>query len=124
MPDWLGQANVAATGLAVVTINQNNASTVWEIEQISVSVGPISTGANVAIFKNGNLVAPTSSLVPQVNSAGISSIGQTAAGLPYVYVNASDHLDIVVNSATIGDLMSVRAQYREFPKDDPAMSGR
>lgn len=124
MPDWLGQAVVDADGIAVVTINQNNASTCWEIEQVSVSVSPGAAGANVAIFKNGNLVAPTSSLVPQINAAGISAIGQTAAGLPYVYVNASDHLDVVVNSATVGDSMTVRAQYREFPISDPNMSGR
>lgn len=124
MPDWLGQANVDVNGLAVVTINQNNASTCWEVEQISVSVGPASDVANVAIFKNGNLVAPTSALVPQVNGAGITAIGQTASGLPYVYVNASDHLDIVVNSASVGDLMTARAQYREFPLSDPNMAGR
>ena len=124
MPDWLGQAIVASTGIATVTINQNNASTIWEIEQVSATVGPSSTSANVAIFKNGQLVAPTSALVPQINSAGTESIGQTAAGVPYVYVNASDHVDIVVNGATSGDMMSVRAQYREFPQSDPSMAGR
>lgn len=124
MPDWLGQATVASTGIATVTVNQNNASTIWEVEQISATVGPVSIAANIAIFKNGNMVAPTSALVPQVASNGSLSIGQTASGLPYVYLNASDHLDIVVSAAEPDDMMTVRAQYREFPLSDPNMAGR
>lgn len=124
MPDWLGQATVASTGIATVTVNQNNASTIWEVEQISATVGPTSIAANIAIFKNGNMVAPTSALVPQVASSGSTSIGQTASGLPYVYLNASDHLDIVVSGAEPNDMMTVRAQYREFPLSDPNMAGR
>lgn len=124
MPDWLGQAVVASTGIGTVLLKQNNASTTWEVEQIGVSVGPASQTANVVIYKNGNLVAPTSALVPQVSQSGAVSLGQTAAGLPYVYVNASDELEIVVNAATSGDAVTVRAQYREFPNSDPNMAGR
>lgn len=124
MPDWLGQSQVAANGIGTVLMHQNNASTIWEVEQIGVSVGPASTSANVVVFKNGNLVAPTSALVPQVNSAGIASLGQAAAGLPYVYINASDELEIIVNGATPNDQITVRGQYREFPISDPNMAGR
>lgn len=124
MPDWLGQSPVAASGIGTVLLHQNNASTIWEVEQIGVSVGPASTSANVVIYKNGNLVAPTSALAPQVSSAGIPSLGQTADGLPYVYINASDELEIVVSGATTGDQLTVRAQYREFPKDAVDMAGR
>lgn len=124
MPYWRSQATVAANGRATATINQNNASTIWEIEQISASVGPASQSGNVAVFQNGALVAPTSALVPQVDPNGIASIGQAAAGLPYVYMTASDHIDIVVTGATPGDLLTVWAQYREFPLNDPSMAGR
>lgn len=124
MPDWLGQAPIGSTGLGSVLLKQNNASVIWEIQQIGVSVGPTSTTANVVIYKNGNLVAPTSALVPQVNSIGATSLGQTAAGLPYVYTQATDELEIIVSSATAGDTITVRAQYREFPNNDPNMVGR
>jgi hypothetical protein len=96
----------------------------WEVQQISVSVGPASQSANVVVFKNGNLVAPTSALVPQVNQYGIGSLGQTASGLPYVYIAATDELEVVVNTATLGDAVTVRAQYREYPTNDPNMVGR
>jgi hypothetical protein len=124
MPDWLGQAKVAATGLATVLLSQNNPAVVWEVQQVGASVGPKSLSANVAIFKNGNLVAPTSALVPQVNANGDASIGQAASGLPYVYVSASDTLQIVVNGGTAGDTLTVRAQYREFNSNDSNMIGR
>jgi VCBS repeat-containing protein len=124
MPDWLGQAKIAATGIATVIMQQNNPAMVWQIEQVSVSVGTVSTQGNVAIFKNDNMVAPTSALVPQTNQYGQVTIGQTAAGLPYIYLNASDKLQVVVNSATSGDTMTVRAQYVEMDSSDNKYRGR
>jgi hypothetical protein len=124
MPDWLGQNPVIAGGTATVLLSQNNPAVVWEVQQIGCSVGPASTSGNIVIFKNGNLVAPTAILAPQVNTAGTSSIGQTAAGLPYVYVNASDTLQIIASAVTVGDTLTVRAQYREFNSSDEEMRGR
>lgn len=124
MPDWLGQATINAQGVGTVLISQDNPAVVWEIEQVGVSVGPTSTSGNVVVWKNNNLVAPTAALVPQVSQYGITTIGQAAAGLPYVYLNASDTMQIVVNSASSGDAVTVRAQYREFNSSDPNMIGR
>lgn len=124
MPDWLGQSTVDANGIATVQIEQNNPAVVWEIEQVGVSVGPQSATGNVVIWKNNNLVAPTGSLVQQVDQYGNVTIGNTAAGLPYCYLNASDIMQIVVNSVQTGDQMTVRAQYREFNSSDPNMIGR
>lgn len=124
MPDWLGQSKVKNDGTAEVDLEQNNTSVVWVIEQVSASVGPKSTGGNIAIFKNGNLVAPTTALAPQISPIGIPAVGQTASGLPYVYVQTSDVLQIVVTSVTVGDLLTVRAQYQELPLNDPTVRGR
>lgn len=124
MPDWLGQSKVAANGIGTVLINQNNSSVVWEIEQIGVSVGPNSTSGSIVIYKNGNLVAPTAVLAPQVNIIGSPSIGQTADGLPYVYLQAADTLQIIGSALTANDSITVRAQYRELPLNDPFVRGR
>lgn len=123
--DWLQSVQVGSNGMATAIITHQNASAVWEIEQVSVTVGPNSTTGNVAIYKNGNLVAPTSLLVPQVAPAGNqTTVGQTAAGLPYAYIQASDQLQIVISGAASGDHMNVRAQIREYPLSDPAVRGR
>jgi hypothetical protein len=109
--------------MAVVRIKQNNPAMVWEIQQVTITVGPNSNNGNVGIFKNGNMVTPTSALTRVVNQTGVSSIGQTAAGLPYVYLQASDELQIVISSATSGDQVTTRAQYREIDSSDPIVRG-
>jgi hypothetical protein len=124
MPDWLSSSTtIAASGRGTVLLKQNNPARVWEVQQITVNVGPSSTSGNVSIFKNGNMVTPTSALTPAVTSTGVKTISQSAAGLPYVYIQASDELEIVVSSATSGDAITVRAQYREIDSSDPIVRG-
>lgn len=123
MPDWLGQDKVGSNGIGVVLLSQDNPAMVWEVQQVGVTVSIASQAGNVGIFKNGNLVAPTSALVPQISPGSIASIGQTASGLPYVYIQASDILQIVVSSATADDTITVRAQYREIASNDPLVRG-
>lgn len=124
MPDSLSSSVIVnAQKMATVRIKQNNPAMVWEIQQITVTVGPASTSGNVGIFKNGNMVTPTSALTPVVTVLGTNAIGQTAAGLPYVYIQASDELEIIVSSATAGDQVTTRAQYREVDSSDPIVRG-
>lgn len=124
MPDWLSSSvAVDSSGMGTVLLKQNNPSVVWEVQQVTVNVGTASTAGNVGIFKNGQMVTPTSALTPAVTSSGIRTISATAAGLPYVYIQASDELEIVVSSATTGDHVTVRAQYREIPSDSNLVFG-
>lgn len=123
--DWLQQGTVDASGFCLIIVTHQNASAIWEVEQVGISVGPKSVTANVVIYKNGNLIAPTSILQPQTDISGNrTSIGQTAAGLPYVYLQASDQMQVVVSSATAGDNVTVRSQIREYPLSDPNVRGR
>lgn len=122
MPEFLASQRVASTK-ATVLVKQNNPSVCWQLEQISVTVGTASTTGNVGIFKNGNMVTPTSALTPVVKPDGTSVIGQTAAGDPYLYLQASDEVEIVVSSVTNGDTVTVRIQYRELSLSDPLVRG-
>jgi hypothetical protein len=119
MPDWLGQA-IIKLGTAEVDIRHNLPAVTWEIEQVSVAVGPVSTTANVTLKKNSNLVTPTSILSPLYPTG----VGSTAGQDPYVYLQASDTMQIIVSGATNNDTMTVRAQYREYDSSHPAMYGR
>jgi hypothetical protein len=119
MPDWLDSEAAVTDGTCIVRIKQNNPSVVWEIQQVTVVVGPTSTSGNVGIFKNGNMVTPTSALTPIITSVGAKAIGQTAAGLPYVYIRATDELQVIASSINHLDNVTVRAQYREYRVDDP-----
>lgn len=119
MPDWLGQATVASNGTASVDMKHNISAVMWEVQQVSTSTGQISSACTSFIKKNGNLVAPSAALTPL-------DVGQgsTAAGLPYVYLTASDTLTMKVQGALAGDTLVVRAQYREFLLGDPEVEGR
>lgn len=119
MPDWLGQATVAVAGTATVTLRHNLSGIVWEVQQITTQTSTVAPGATTFIKKNGIVVAPSASLTPV-------DVGQaaTAAGLPYLYINAADSITIQVQGATPADTMTVRAQYREYHDTDPDMIGR
>jgi len=119
MPDWLGQANIAATGTATVTLRHNTSGIVWEIQQITTQTNTVAPATTTFIKKNGIVVAPSASLTPV-------DVGQaaTAGGLPYLYINGADVITIQVQGGASGDTMTVRAQYREFHDTDPDMIGR
>lgn len=124
MPDWLSSSTlIASNGRGTVLVKQNNPAMVWEVQQITVNVGPTSTGGNVGVFKNGNMVTPTSALTPALTENGTRTISAAASGLPYLYLQASDEIEIVVSSATSGDSITVRAQYSEIPSDSPLVFG-
>lgn len=120
--EWLDSEKVASN-MATSILKTNNPAVVWIIEQISVTVGPASTTGNVTIFLNGNMVTPTSALTPIVTVTGANAIGQTAAGLPYLYLHATDELKVVATSVTNNDLMTVRMQYREVDSGSAQVQG-
>lgn len=124
MPELLSSSvMIPASGMAVARIKNNNPAMVWEVQQITVTVGPNSVSGSVGIFKNGNMITPTSALTAVVKSDGTRAIGQTAAGLPYVYIQAADEIEIVINGATLNDQLTYRAQYREVDSSDPIVRG-
>lgn len=123
MPDFLGSAVVGNSGMAVIRISHQLPAVVWEISQISASVGPSSTAGNVGIFKNNQLIAPTANLTPIVTPANQNFIGQTASGDPYVYIQATDEVEIVISSVSSGDSVNIRAQYKEYHENDAAIEG-
>jgi hypothetical protein len=120
MPDWLGQAKVDANGNASITMNHNKSGIFWIVEQVSTQTGKVSSACTSWITLNGSLVAPSAALTP----IGSSGQGTTAAGLPYVYLSASDQLNINVQGAIAGDQMTIRSQYQEVLATDPLVRGR
>jgi hypothetical protein len=119
MPDFLGQSVVPSTGIVEVDITHNLSAIIWEVRQISaVTATSGSASGTIAIFKNGNLIAPTAIQVPLHTGQGI-----TAAGLPYVYIQASDLIQVRGFGMASGDTLTVAAAYREFDADDPKISG-
>lgn len=126
MPDFLGQSTVAADGTANVKMQHNLNGIFWIVEQISTTTAKVSSACTTWITQNGNLVAPSAALTPIGTPGSLGSLGQgtTAAGLPYLYLRASDSIVVYVQGATVGDTMSIRAQYMEVQDTDPLVRGR
>lgn len=112
-----------ASNMATTRLKTNNPAVVWVVEQISVAVGPSSQSGYVTVFLNGNLVTPTAALTPIVTATGQNAIGQTAGGLPYLYLHATDELTVVGTSLTNNDQMNTRMQYREVSSMDNEVFG-
>lgn len=109
---------VPASGVATVVINHNLSGIVWEVQQVTVSCGPASTSGNVGIFINNDPLAPAAVLAPIVDANGRRSIAQTFAGHPYIYIYASDQLQVVGSGLTTGDNYLVTWVYREILEAD------
>lgn len=120
MPDYLNQGTIATGQTTIsVPINMSASSFDWELEQISVTYSNTADNPQVTITKNGIAVVPTAIFVP-----GPTGQSQTAGGLPYLYINSKDNLEIVVTNGTPGAIVSLWAQYREYLATDPQMYGR
>lgn len=119
MPWFLGQAVVGSNGQASVRIQHNTDSVFWQVEQITGTLGNQTSNPSLTILTNGNVTAPTSAMVP-----GPTGISQTASGDPYIYIRATDFIDIIATGAIPGDTLTVNAQYRFFLVSDPRIDGR
>lgn len=120
MPDFLGQAIVAADGTAHVDVTHQKNGIMWIVEQVTSQTGRVSSAATTWITMNGTVVAPSAALTP-IGNGGQAA---TAGGLPYVYLSASDTLSVNVQGASAGDTLTIRAQYQEVLTTDPLVRGR
>jgi len=121
MPDFLGQTRISAAGTASIDISHQKNGIVWIIEQVTSQTGRISSACTTWITINGgSVVAPSAALTP----IGTGGQAATAAGLPYVYLNASDILTVNVQGALAADTLTIRAQYMEVLSTDPLVRGR
>lgn len=119
MPIFLGQAVSNALGVAEVDISHPNSNVIWEVSQISVGTNKASTAAGCTIQHNGVIVCPTNAMSIQSNGG----MGAAAAGEPYLYIAASEIIQVICTGLAVGDLMTVRGQYQEYPTWDARIAG-
>lgn len=102
-----------------LSIRQGNYEQVWAFEQIAVSYSVGTDAPTVSIIKNGVIYAGAAQFLK-----GFPGLGQTFGGLPYLYLEASDELDIVVQNGTAGAQVKAICQYRIIDYSDDELSGR
>lgn len=121
MPDYLSSSvdGTMTSTTIKVPIAQTASNFCWEMEQITINYSVATDNPLITILKNGFPYAPTAITVPGPNGRSA-----TFAGLPYLYIKAKDKVEIYVTAGSIGAVVTVFGQYREFLETDPQMYGR
>lgn len=120
MPEW-NSTPVTATGTVVqVPIVHNDSTYMWEIRQITVSYSKNGDQPNAGVLKNG---LPAVGAAPLQPGPGVNfpntALTQTFAGLPYIWSEVRDQINVVVTQATVGAVITVYVQYFRYRSDDP-----
>lgn len=117
---WIVNGTIQPAQTAItLKVAQGNYEQVWVFEQIAVSYSVSTDSPTVSILKNNVLYAGAAQFLK-----GNPGLGQTFGGVPYVYLESSDELEIVVQNGTAGAQVKAICQYRIINYDDPELAGR
>lgn len=109
MSQWLGSGVVQANGKAEIDITPNNPAVKWIIKQVGVeNLNFASAATTVTLYHNGYILAPSAFLTPTPNGLAAS-----ASGEPYTELAYSETLSVMLQGATLGDVIRVNAEYDE-----------
>ncbi|HEY6019823.1 MAG TPA: hypothetical protein VIY48_07930 [Candidatus Paceibacterota bacterium] len=117
---WIVNGTIAPAQTSItLQIRQGNYEQVWVFEQIAVSYSISTDAPTVSILKNGILYSGAAQFLK-----GNPGLGQTFAGEPYLYLESSDEIDIVIQNGTAGAQVKAQCQYRIIGYDDDELKGR
>jgi hypothetical protein len=102
-----------------VKINLTNNRFVWVIEQINAFYNKTSDSPQCAVIRNGVVYSGPAPMSPSING-----LGQTFAGLPYLYMQNRDDVEVFISGGSAGGLLTIQAQFREIETNDPELRGR
>ena len=119
-PNWIVTAKIAAGQTSVsIPVNHNGYEVVWVIEQLAVNYSVAGDTPTVSIMFDGSLYSGPAQMIP------ISSgLGQSFGGQPYLYVEADDDLEVLIQGGTAGALITVQVQYRQISYNHDELQGR
>jgi hypothetical protein len=93
---------VASDGTASVLVQQDNASTEWDIFQVSVNAPMTSSKITAQLLINGFFLTRTA-----------QASGDTATGPPNVILSRSDIMTLAFSGGNPGDRVNVAVWYNE-----------
>lgn len=109
---------VTASGAVTIPVVHNTNESVWEVQQITVKYGATTGTPRVQINVNGEVYSGPAVMLP-----GNGFLGQTFGGYPYLYMENSDRVTVVISNAANGISVTVRVQYRTIPKGASELEG-
>jgi hypothetical protein len=112
MPELRKSATVPASGTVVISFQHYKTGLQWIISQLSNSTNPFRVGSVLTVDRNGGFITNT----PLAS-------GDSAAGPPYLLLNASDSLNFTFTGMTAGDVCIASIFYTEGEWSDNPMGG-
>lgn len=117
-PEYFASTTLVGT-TANVPITHNGYEQVWVVEQITVKYDKPLDYPQVTIVKNNQVFSGAAQFLK-----GSAGLAQTFAGLPYLYMEADDAVNVRIENGTAGALVVVQAQYRVVKYDNDELDGR
>ena len=120
---YTNSAVVDANGNAFVPIVHRGYERVLEIQQITVNYANQGDNPNVQITLNGEVYSGGAVMLTSNGKGNAGGLAQTFGGLPYLYMESSDTVQVEIANGSQGTLVTIRVQYRELTYDAPELEG-
>lgn len=120
---YINSAVVDANGNAVVPIVHNFYEKVLEIQQITVNYSSQGDNPNLQVTVNGEVYSGGAIMLPSQGKGAAGGLAQTFGGLPYLYMEAHDKVQIEIGNGSQGTTVTIHVQYRVIAYDDDALAG-
>jgi len=120
---YTNSATIDANGNAVIPIVHNAYERVLEIQQITVNYGTQGDNPNVQVTLNGEVYSGGAIMLTSAGKGSAGGLAQTFGGLPYLYMETNDVVQVEVANGSQGTLVTIRVQLRSITYDDDALQG-
>lgn len=120
---YINSAVVDVNGNAVVPIVHNFYEKVLEIQQITVNYSSQGDNPNLQITVNGEVYSGGAIMLPSQGKGSAGGLAQTFGGLPYLYMESHDKVQVEIGNGSLGTVVTIHMQYRVIAYDDDALAG-
>lgn len=120
---YINSAVVDVNGNAVVPIVHNFYEKVLEVQQITVNYSSQGDNPNLQITMNGEVYSGGAIMLPSQGKGSAGGLAQTFGGLPYLYMESHDKVQIEIGNGSQGTIVTIHVQYRVIGYDDDALAG-
>ena len=120
---YIQNGTVDANGNCTVDIIHNAYERVLEIQQITVNYSVQGDNPTVQIIVNGEVYSGGAVMLPSAGKGQAGGLAQTFGGLPYLYMESHDKVQVQISNGSQGATVTVRVQYRVITYQDDALQG-
>jgi len=120
---YVNSGTVDVNGYCSVPIVHNFGERVLEIQQITVNYSTQGDSPTVQIVVNGEVYSGGAVMLPSAGKGQAGGLAQTFGGLPYLYMENSDKVEIQVSNGSQGSMVTIHVQFRGLTYNDDALEG-